>query len=125
MTLSAISNESEVQFLNAMKDGVVEGTAHLQAVWLRSNNLIVAPVTSACHFNAEQAENLARAFESARLSEIYAVATEPLEHFPRCFLVETTARGLLEFSWECSHFNFVLLPGEITRTRVVKPPLRI
>ncbi|HXD91556.1 MAG TPA: hypothetical protein VNU00_10915, partial [Candidatus Binataceae bacterium] len=36
--------------------------------------------------------------------------------FPNCFLVPTTERGLLDFSWECSHFNFVLMPSDRSAT---------
>src|SRR5438552_6427150 len=112
MSLVAITDPREAELIEGLKAAIIEEPAHFNLHWLARNKWIAVAVPSASHFNEGLPSPLARAFESSKHEEVFAIATEPLENFPHCFLVKTTVRGLLGFSWKCAHFNFVLLPGD-------------
>jgi hypothetical protein len=110
MPLQPITDEREAQRLQSLINEMGDGSIHLDADWIINNRWIAIPVESASHFAEEQAKMLSRAMQGFGHTECFAVATEPLENFPLCFRVLTTTEGLLEFSYDCGDFSFVLVP---------------
>jgi hypothetical protein len=78
--------------------------------WLEENEWVAVPVESACHFNYQDASQLANAIEMEKISRCYAIAAEPLKNFPKYLSMGTKTDDLLAFSWECCDFNFLLTP---------------
>ncbi len=117
----AITNKEELIQLRRLKIGLVEEPAHLNLNWLASERWTVVAVESAGHFAEADAKHLAQAFRAIHCTEVFALATEDLTTISasgqeigvaRCdSIVETSERGLLEFSDACGPFNFVLVPG--------------
>jgi hypothetical protein len=112
MCLVAITDGSEVKTITRLKQHVIEEPAHINLSWLSEKRWIVVPRPSACHFNDADANLLSRALIEAQCLQLFAIATEPLASFPNCFAVTTSKDGLLAFSHECAHFNFVLMPAD-------------
>lgn len=90
-------------------EGMVEKPYHLNLDWLRARGATAVPVESAFHFDQLDASRLAAALHASGYGECLAVATEELAAMPACYRVETTEEGLLDFSRECGHFNYVLV----------------
>lgn len=112
MCLVAITDGSELQTIARLKQGVVEEPAHLNLTWVSEKKWIVVPRLSACHFDDADTDPLSKALIQAQCPLLFAIATEPLKNFPNCFAVTTSKNGLLAFSDECAHFNFVLMPAD-------------
>jgi hypothetical protein len=55
---------------------------------------------------------LGKALIERQLTQVFAIATEPLGELPSCFAVTPSKDGLLNFSQKCAHFNFVLIPAD-------------
>ena len=89
---------------------LVDPPAHLQIDALKKRRWVVVPVESGSHFTKDDARLLASAIASLGIHECFAVATERLEQVEKYLRVPTTAQGLMEFSKECGHFNFALVP---------------
>jgi hypothetical protein len=111
VSLIVISHPDETVAAKRLKLGLVEEPADLSLTWLGQHRWTVVPVESGCHFDKTQAQRLARGFSSVGLSRVYALATEPVHPFAD-YIAETSEAGLLEFSWVCSHFYYVLLPRD-------------
>jgi hypothetical protein len=105
-----INDQVEIEQLKRLKDGLVEAQAHLRADWLVNKGWVGVPVESAGHFDQADVRLLSRVFEDVNIERLVAIATEPLNESPNCLLLETSEAGLMEFSSECSHFNFLLTP---------------
>jgi hypothetical protein len=112
MHIMPITDQREVEQIESLKRVLVDEPAHLNLEWIRQKGWIAVPVESALHFSDADAGFLAQAFQAMECPEVFAIATEPLANFPNCFVVTTSTDGLLEFSRNCGHFNFVLLPGD-------------
>jgi hypothetical protein len=91
---------------------IVENRVHLNLNWLADKGFSAIPWVSASHLNPEMAKTLSEALLSRGWRECFALATEPLNENMRCFKVETTANGLMDFERTCAHFNFILLPTD-------------
>jgi hypothetical protein len=112
MHMMPITDQREVEQIESLKRGLVDEPAHLNLEWIRRKGWTAVPVESALHFSDADAGFLAQAFQAMECPEVFAIATEPLANFPNCLVVTTSNEGLLEFSRDCAHFNFVLLPGD-------------
>jgi hypothetical protein len=116
MTLTPIGGEDRTKFL-ARANEVTDGPYHLGVAWIRQRGWTVVPVESGGHFNESDpdAARLADAMRSAGCRECYAVAVEPVGPPPPAdvALVQATPDGLLDFSYECAHFNFLLMPDKL------------
>jgi hypothetical protein len=108
-SLLAVKELFEIRKLQDVIRPMVEPPAHLNTKWLKQNNWVAVPVESGSHFDDEDARLLAHAMESAGIHSCFALATEPLQNFPVCFEVKATKEGLIAFSHECAHFNFILI----------------
>jgi hypothetical protein len=110
LQLTPITDPKEVHRLEFMLQDIIDYPGHIKVDWLIKNEWVAVPVESASHFNKSDAEAISHALQTINCKYCFAVATEPLANFTRCFQVPTTSKSLLAFSWECSHFNFVLIP---------------
>jgi hypothetical protein len=111
-SLVPVADAAEVRRWEAVARALLDTPGTFNDQWLRHTRWVVVPVESASHFDADDADRLARAAVEQGCSTLHAVAAEPLESFPRCFRVAASPEGLLTFSRECAHFNFVLLPDK-------------
>lgn len=109
LQLTPITDPEEVQRLESLIQDIVDKPDHLDINWLINRGWVAVPVESASHFSESDAEKLSQAIQSISCEKCFAIATEPLMNFHHCFQVPTTSEGLLDFSWTCSHFNFVLV----------------
>src|SRR5258708_4268116 len=113
-TLIPLVDPNEVSYCMALTRPILESPGHLSETWLMKRGWVAVPAESALHFDDGQASLLATAMQMAGCSVCFAVAAEPLQNFPCCFRVKASQKGLLAFSRECSHFNFVLIPGDLS-----------
>jgi len=97
--------------MSLIKD-VVDKPWHLTMEWLARCRWAAVPVESASHFDEKDAELLSQAAASVNCYECLAAATEPLENTILCYRVPTTQEGFLEFSYETTALNYVLLPED-------------
>ena len=112
--LDLISEPSEIDRLEHLMRKVVTPPVYLDRRWLEENNFVAVPVDSACHFDCHMAELLAHALIMEGISQFYAICTEPLENFPRYLRLGATQEQVLTFSRECAHFNFLLVPPQLS-----------
>ena len=112
--IEPIIGSSEIPAAISLVKDVVEMPHHLVDTYLISKKWEAVPVQSASHFNKKDAELLAKAAHFFQTTECIAVATEQLENMTSSYRVEMTQDGLLQFSQECAHFNFVLAPEILT-----------
>jgi hypothetical protein len=109
-----IVDHHECSKLEELIKPLLESPAHLNPAWVKQHGWVAVPVESAAHFANEDASRLAKAMQAAAVLSCFAAATEPLENFPHCFTVDATTEGLLAFSRECAHFNFLLSPASLS-----------
>lgn len=112
--LVAIGDSDRVSELEALKTQILDSAGKLNKNKIAASGWCAVPVESACHFNARDAHLLARAIAKVGISTCIAAAAEPLTEFPSYFEVEASNEGLLEFSKECAHFNFILTSTSLT-----------
>jgi len=110
--IQPITDPDEVQRIQSLIEDVIDKPGHFKMERLVNKGWVVVPVESHSHFNEIGAEQLSQAMRSSGYEECFAIATEPLLDFPACFRVNTSKEGLMDFSWKCSHFNFVLIPED-------------
>jgi hypothetical protein len=105
-----VTVEAEVKRLCSITHDVVDPPGDFKLEWLSRNCWAAVPVEGAMHFNKQDAHHLSQAMRMAGFKECLAIATEPLENFPLCYRVATSAEGLLDFSRVCCALYFVLMP---------------
>ena len=110
MRIQAVTDVKEIQRIRSLGARMLDGTAQFALSWLTEHRWAVLPFESASHFDEKDASTLSKALTSIGCKELVALATEPLNNFPNCFRVPSSKEGLLDFSENCSHFNFVLVP---------------
>ena len=107
-SLLAVNEIGQIRKLQELIRPMLEPPGHIDTKWLKQNKWVAVPVESGSHFNDEDGRLFANAMKSARIDSCFALATEPLENFPLCFEVKATKEGLIAFSHECAHFNFIV-----------------
>jgi hypothetical protein len=110
-SLLAVTEAHKVSELEALAQPLLESPGDLSLQWLAANKWCAVPVESASHFDERDVQLLAEAIKGMKSSVCFGVVAERLENFPHAFQVEVSKEGLLAFSRECAHFNFVLLPS--------------
>ena len=112
--LTSIIDPKDIHKLDLVIQDIIDSPGHLKVDWLINNKWIAVPVESASHFNIIDAEVISHALQTINCEYCFAIATEPFANFPRHFQVSTTSEALLNFSKQCSHFNFVLIPEDLS-----------
>jgi hypothetical protein len=112
--LVEISESTEIERLERMSCEVIAPSPSLNVDWLTAHNCVAVPVESACHFDWQDAEHLAQAIKLEGVSRCFAICAERLEAFPGYLSLGVTREDLLSFSEECAHFNFLLMPAELS-----------
>jgi hypothetical protein len=113
-SLVPICDAGQITSLEALVTPVVESPGHLNMRWVRAHGFTAVPVESASHFDDSDAGLLGDAIQANGETACFAIATEHLANFPRCFSLEPTRAGLLSFSRQCAHFNFLLAPKPLS-----------
>jgi hypothetical protein len=108
--ISPIKEPLELDEALSLIEEVAERPGDLKLGWLINHGWAAVPAEGAMHFNEQDAHRISDAMIWIGCFEIIAVATEPLENTTLCYRVPTSKEGLLEFSWECGSFYFVLVP---------------
>ena len=108
--ITPIEEPSGVDEAFSLIEAVVEKPGDLKLEWLIKHRWAAVPSEGAMHFNEQDAQRMSDAMFWIGCFECLAVATEPLENTTLCYRVPTTKDGLLDFSWECGSFYFVLVP---------------
>jgi hypothetical protein len=112
--LTSIFDPKKINRLDLMIQDIIDSPGNFKVDWLIHNKWIAVPVESASHFNRSDTEIISHALQTINCAYCFAIATEPLANFNRYFQVSTTSEGLLTFSKQCSHFNFVLIPEDLS-----------
>ena len=86
----------------------VENSTLLSSEWLKNKGYTVVPVESACHFDEDDAENIANAMTAIGYSGCLATPTEKLDNIPPLIEVHASQAGLMEFSRQYGHYNMCL-----------------
>ena len=108
VNIEPITDKTKMESASSLVANFKDGSRHLKLSFMRSRNWIVVPVESGCHFIPEDAELMSLALHSIQCFECLAIATEDLGKDSMCYRVSTSKAGLLDFSYECGHFNFAL-----------------
>jgi len=80
--------------------------------FLLSMGWCAVPVESALHFAERDAEPIANAAHLYGKTKLLAVLIEKMEGVQEILEVIASKDGLLSFSRECAHFNYVLVPED-------------
>jgi hypothetical protein len=108
--LESVTNVAERASLRVGCARMIESSVHISQAFLSSHNWIAAPVESALHFSDSDAQSISKAASDRGIEYVFAVATEGIEESISCFKISMTSDGLLTFSKQCSHFNYILFP---------------
>ena len=108
--ITPIKEPSELDKAFSLIEELVQQLGDLKLGWLINHGWAAVPTEGAMHFNEKDAQRLSDAMIWIGCFECLAVATEPLQETTLCYRVPTTKEGLLEFSWECGSFYFILVP---------------
>ena len=109
LPFSPINDQRQCSNLLLTQD-IVDKPGHLNTDWLLNNKWALCLVESASHFDKSDADKISHALKIIGCEKCFAVATEHLDNFPHCFQLSATSEGLLDFSDECGHLNFVIVP---------------
>jgi len=100
----------------SLKDWIaaaVDGQLNFREVFLKSNNWVVVPVESGCHFDDIDIQNLAAALRISDQLALNAVLIDPLAtEAESCIVTDANEEGLRKLNREISHLNYVLLPED-------------
>lgn len=100
--------------LESVISQMIEPPGLIKTDWLIKHKWLAIPVESASHFDDSDARRLAEAMKCSGDTTCFGFATEPLKEFPNRFRIEASEQGLLSFSRECAHFNFILISERVT-----------
>jgi hypothetical protein len=109
--LETISNAKERTSLRARCQQMIESSALLSKTFLNIHKWIAVPVESALHFNDSDAQTISKAILQVGIKCAFAIATENVEESISYFKVPMSSEGLLAFSKQCSHFNYIICPS--------------
>jgi hypothetical protein len=93
---------------------IAESSYRIALASAKARRWIVVPVESGSHFDDNDAQTIAEACQLVRCGECLAVATESLEEKRLCYRIQMTKSGLLAFSHECGHFNYLVFPDNVS-----------
>jgi hypothetical protein len=108
VNLTSIEDPAQVEQIANSVRMMLDRSDHLNVEWLSTRHWFAVPVESASHFNEAEAERISSSFRSLGVHQIIALATEELQNQPLCYLVSASKAGLMLFSRECGHFNYIL-----------------
>lgn len=112
--LQVVFNPVLIQNLEAKLKDFVDQPWHLRVAQIIKNNWLAVAVEKGRHFEEPEAESVSQALRSEGITEIFAVATEPLKESSSCYRVAATKEGLLDFSRECAGLNFALTDEDLS-----------
>jgi len=109
-SLVRVANKKSVDRLKSLVTEMIDDPEHLSIPYLKSHDWIAIPVESSLHFNQLDTIQISRAAAEMGCEEGFAILTESLNNVGNCYKVRLSPTGLTEFSNECGHFNFAILP---------------
>lgn len=112
--IQAVSDPKIIQRLQSTIERLVKKPWHLNTDWIADKKWVAVPVEKGRHFEEEEAKTISHTLLLFGYTECFAIATEPMGNYPRCYLVPPTKEGLIDFSKECAGLNFVLIPENLS-----------
>lgn len=112
--IQALSDTIMIQRLESMIEGLIDKPSHLNTDSIAKKRWVAVPVEKGRHFEEDEVEIISRAIQVLGYTECFAIATELIGEYPRCYRIPMTKEGLIDFSQECAGLNFILVPEDLS-----------